>query len=126
MRGRIGSDGLDRCCHDHGKDGHDLIEWINAQDLRIGKDVLFGNSAVGVHIALAAAERPPALDAKFLHEAISGVPAQVSFHIGYSRHEGAQGHRLAVMVAGSDFPPWDRNPKTGGSFLKLPLCGPLA
>ncbi|MDX8350647.1 CocE/NonD family hydrolase [Cognatiyoonia sp. IB215446] len=65
-RGRNGSDGVDRSWRDDGEDGYDLIEWVNAQDWSNGRIGLFGDSAVGVSAALAAAEQPPALDALFL------------------------------------------------------------
>ncbi len=65
-RGRNGSDGVDRSWRDDGEDGYDLIEWVNIQDWSNGRIGLFGDSAVGVSAALAAAEQPPALDALFL------------------------------------------------------------
>ncbi len=68
-RGRNGSDGIDRSWRDDGLDGYDLIEWVNDQSWSDGRIGLFGDSAVGFSAALAAAERPPSLDALFLQAA---------------------------------------------------------
>lgn len=68
-RGRLGSDGVDRSWLDDRDDGYDLVEWVAAQPWSNGRIGLFGDSAVGMSAALAAAARPPALDAVFLQAA---------------------------------------------------------
>lgn len=48
---------------------------------------------------------------------VMGGLARVSFDMGEIVHRLAPGHRVAVMVAGTDFPAWDRNPQTGSSVF---------
>ncbi|WP_395821133.1 CocE/NonD family hydrolase [Devosia sp.] len=43
--------------------------------------------------------------------------ARVNFDMGEILHRLKAGHRFAVMIAGSDFPAWDRNPQTGASIF---------
>ncbi len=43
--------------------------------------------------------------------------AKVLFDMGEINHRLRAGHRLALMVAGSDFPAWDRNPQTGSTIF---------
>lgn len=68
-RGRHGSEGVDRAWLDDGADGYDLIEWVADQPWSNGRIGMFGDSALGMSAALAAAARPPALDALFLQAA---------------------------------------------------------
>jgi putative CocE/NonD family hydrolase len=72
-RGRYGSGGEDRTWRDDAADGYDLVEWVDDQPWSNGRIGMFGDSAVGVSAALAAAAQPPALDAIFL-QASSGDP----------------------------------------------------
>lgn len=68
-RGRFGSEGVDRSWLDDRNDGYDLIEWVNNQSWSNGRIGLFGDSAVGMSAALAAAAQPPSLDALYLQAA---------------------------------------------------------
>ena len=68
-RGRFGSEGIDRTWRDDRNDGYDLVEWVDDQPWSNGRIGLFGDSAVGMSAALAAAAQPPALDAVFLQAA---------------------------------------------------------
>ncbi len=68
-RGRFGSGGVDRSWLDDRSDGYDLVQWVNQQDWSNGRIGLFGDSAVGMTAALAAAAQPPALDALYLQAA---------------------------------------------------------
>lgn len=68
-RGRMGSGGVDRGWLDDRSDGYDLVEWVAAQPWSNGRIGMFGDSALGMTAALAAAARPPALDAVFLQAA---------------------------------------------------------
>jgi putative CocE/NonD family hydrolase len=72
-RGRHGSEGVDRTWRDDGTDGYDLVEWVADQSWSNGRIGMFGDSAVGMSAALAAAAKPPALDAIFL-QATAGDP----------------------------------------------------
>jgi putative CocE/NonD family hydrolase len=68
-RGRLGSEGVDRSWLDDRADGYDLVEWVAVQPWSNGRIGIFGDSAVGMSAALAAAARPPSLDAVFLQAA---------------------------------------------------------
>lgn len=68
-RGRFGSEGTDRSWLDDRNDGYDLVEWVNEQSWSNGRIGLFGDSAVGMSAALAAAAQPPSLDALYLQAA---------------------------------------------------------
>ncbi len=48
---------------------------------------------------------------------VTGGLARVPFDMGEIIHRLDAGHRVAVMVAGTDFPAWDRNPQTGSSIF---------
>lgn len=48
---------------------------------------------------------------------VMGGLARVPFDMGEILHRLEAGHRIAVMVAGTDFPAWDRNPQTGSSIF---------
>jgi putative CocE/NonD family hydrolase len=103
-RGRFGSGGIDRSWLDDGNDGYDLIEWVAAQPWSNGRIGIFGDSASGMSAALAAAARPPSLDAVFL-QAAPGDP----FGIDMAPKGGAkkietlllQGASLAFDVSSS-------------------------
>jgi putative CocE/NonD family hydrolase len=43
--------------------------------------------------------------------------ARVAVGLGHIVHRLEAGHRIALLVAGSDFPAWDRNPQTGGDIF---------
>ena len=68
-RGRFGSGGIDRSWLDDRVDGYDLVEWVDDQPWSNGRIGIFGDSAVGMTAALAAAAQPPALDALYLQAA---------------------------------------------------------
>ena len=68
-RGRMGSEGVDRGWLDDRSDGYDLVEWVAAQPWSNGRIGVFGDSALGMTAALAAAAQPPSLDAVFLQAA---------------------------------------------------------
>ncbi len=68
-RGRMGSGGVDRGWLDDRSDGYDLVEWVAAQPWSNGRIGIFGDSALGMTAALAAAAQPPSLDAVFLQAA---------------------------------------------------------
>lgn len=72
-RGRKGSGGIDRTWRDDRSDGYDLVEWVNDQPWSNGRIGIFGDSAVGISAALAAAAAPPSLDAVFV-QASAGDP----------------------------------------------------
>ena len=72
-RGRFGSGGLDRSWRDDGRDGYDLVEWINTQSWSNGQIGVFGDSATGLSALMTAAEKPPALDAVFVQNAPADV-----------------------------------------------------
>ena len=42
---------------------------------------------------------------------------KAAFDMGEILHHIAAGHHLALLVAGSDFPAWDRNPQTGSTIF---------
>jgi predicted acyl esterase len=67
----MGAGGVDRGRLDDRSDGYDLVEWVAAQPWSNGRIGIFGDSGVGMTAALAAAARPPSLDAVFLQ----AVPA---------------------------------------------------
>lgn len=105
-RGRNGSEGVDRSWLDDGADGYDLVEWVNVQPWSNGRIGLFGDSAVGISAALAAAEQPPSLDALFL-QASTGDPfgTDMAPSDGALRTESllVQGGFLAFDVSESHF-----------------------
>lgn len=47
----------------------------------------------------------------------SSGEVQVSVDLGQIVHQVDRGHRIALLLAGSDFPAWDRNPQTGGDLF---------
>jgi uncharacterized protein len=42
---------------------------------------------------------------------------RVSLDLGQIVHQIDPGHEIALLLAGSDFPAWDRNPQTGGDLF---------
>lgn len=42
---------------------------------------------------------------------------RVTVDLGHIVHRLGAGHRIGLLLAGSDFPAWDRNPQTGGSLF---------
>jgi putative CocE/NonD family hydrolase len=72
-RGRFGSGGVDRSWLDDGSDGYDLVEWIADQPWSNGYIGLFGDSATGASALLAAAAKPPSLDAVYVQVAPGNV-----------------------------------------------------
>jgi|GEM_PF-5463430 len=51
---------------------------------------------------------------------VASAPAgevRIAVDLGHIVHRVAAGHRIALLVAGSDFPAWDRNPQTGGTLF---------
>ncbi|MGP1356739.1 CocE/NonD family hydrolase [Roseicyclus sp.] len=49
--------------------------------------------------------------------AASPGETRVTVELGQIVHRVAPGHALALLLAGSDFPAWDRNPQTGGDLF---------
>jgi putative CocE/NonD family hydrolase len=72
-RGRFASSGVDRSWLDDGPDGYDLVEWVATQPWSDGKIGLFGDSATGASALLAAAAKPPSLDAVYVQVAPGNV-----------------------------------------------------
>lgn len=101
-RGRFGSGGIDHTWRDDASDGYDLVEWVNDQSWSNGRIGLFGDSAVGMSAALAAAAQPPALDAIYL-QATSADPIGIDMapRDGGLRTESLllQGGSLALDVS---------------------------
>ena len=42
---------------------------------------------------------------------------RVTVELGHIVHRLAAGHQIGLLLAGSDFPAWDRNPQTGGDLF---------
>lgn len=91
-RGRLGSEGVDRTWLDDGADGHDTVEWVARQPWSDGRIGLIGDSAAGMAALLAAAARPPSLDAVFV-QASPGDP----FGTDLAPRDG--GLKLETLVA---------------------------
>jgi hypothetical protein len=68
-RGTERSGGANPLLTTEGPDGYDTVEWVAEQSWSNGEIGLMGDSAAGVVAALAAAERPPSLDALYTQNA---------------------------------------------------------
>lgn len=83
LRGVWGSEGnATYWCHDEGKDGHDLIEWIAAQDWCSGKVGMTGVSYLAIAQWQIAATQPPHLAAINPWEGLSDMYREFAFHGG--------------------------------------------
>ncbi len=68
-RGTGASGGVNSALTTEGPDGYDTVEWVADQPWSNGRIGIMGDSAAGVAAALAAAERPPSLDALYTQNA---------------------------------------------------------
>jgi hypothetical protein len=83
VRGTWGSEGdATYWCHDEGRDGYDLIEWVAAQDWCAGKVGMAGVSYLAIAQWQVAATRPPHLAAINPWEGLSDMYREFAFHGG--------------------------------------------
>ncbi len=68
-RGTEDSGGANSALTTEGPDGYDTVEWVADQAWSNGEIGIMGDSAAGMAAALAAAERPPSLDALYTQNA---------------------------------------------------------
>ncbi|OGA19427.1 MAG: hypothetical protein A3G25_02885 [Betaproteobacteria bacterium RIFCSPLOWO2_12_FULL_63_13] len=83
LRGVWGSEGnAAYWCHDEGKDGYDLIEWVAARDWCSGKVGMTGVSYLAIAQWQIAATQPPHLAAINPWEGLSDMYREFAFHGG--------------------------------------------
>jgi predicted acyl esterase len=83
LRGVWGSEGnATYWCHDEGRDGYDVVEWLAAQEWCTGKVGMAGVSYLAIAQWQVAATRPPHLAAICPWEGLSDMYREFAFHGG--------------------------------------------